>query len=151
MINPQSNLKVFTERPSPHISRWMRVVAPVVCFLRIRSKDEDSLDQELQTLLSNVSKCNDRAELELLLGPPDYAMSGECFGQTDLDGVEQKPDLVECYSRGRLHVELWFRRKAVWQSIGFVMPATWDFVCGIEPKENRSLASAIKRTPYRSS
>ena len=133
MIAPRPNQKLLTERPSPNIPTWMRLVAPAVSLLRRKSRDDTDLNRELQSLLSTVTNCADRKELEHLLGLPDYVMSGELHGQTTPDGAEQRPDLVECYSLGRLNVELWFRDNKLWQTIGFLMPTTWDFVCGIEP------------------
>ena len=133
MIAPRTNQTLLTERPAPKIPRWMRMVAPVVSIFRTKSRDDTELNRELRSLLSDVTNCNDRSALKSLLGNPDYAMIGTLYGQTDPDGTEQRPDLVECYSRGRLNVELWFRDNRLWRTVGFLMPTSWDFVCGIEP------------------
>lgn len=109
------------------------MVAPFVALFRSKSRDDSNLDAELRALLSTVNDCGDRDALERLLGPPSYAMTGELYGQTDADGTELHPDFVECYARGRINIELWFRNNTVWQTIGYVMPTPWDFVCGIEP------------------
>lgn len=110
----------------------MRMAAPIVAPFRTKSRDDSGLNAQLKALLSSVAKCATREELEHLLGLPSYAMNGELFGQTNPDGAKQHPDLVECYARGRINIELWYRDNRVWQTVGYLMPTAWDFVCGIE-------------------
>lgn len=132
MIAPRPDQTLLSERPSRPLPMWMRVVAPMVSIFRTNSRDDAGLNSDLQSLLAKVTHCRDRAELEELLGPPDYALAGDYYGRTEPDGTELHPDLVECYSCGRLNIELWFRDNAVWHTIGFLMPTNWDFACGIE-------------------
>ena len=69
----------------------MRLVAPAVSLLRRKSRDDTDLNRELQSLLSTVTNCVDRKELEHLLGLPDYVMSGELHGQTTPDALNNGP------------------------------------------------------------
>lgn len=119
MIAPLNPLRVLDERPyrpkrwSKRFFEWLK---------RYESTAESLLDAELQALLENLSRCRTRAEIDELLGRPDYAINGRSFESRGVSGETHNPDFVECYSRGRLAVELWFRDGRIWQIIGYVLP-----------------------------
>ena len=119
MIAPLNRLRVLEERPyrpkrwSKRFCEWLK------CY---KSKTEGVLEAELQALLENVSRCRTRAEIDGLLGRPDYAINGRLFESQGVNGETQNPDVVECYSKGKLAVELWFRDGSLWVIIGYVLP-----------------------------
>jgi hypothetical protein len=119
MIAPLSGLRVLDERPyrpkrwSKRLGEWLK---------GYESESERELEVELQALLENVSRCKDRTEIAELLGRPVYAINGRSFGSQAMIGETQNSDVVECYSKARLAVELWFRDGRPWQTIGYVLP-----------------------------
>ena len=119
MITPLKGQKLRMERPYPPQSLLKRLGV----WLRGDSaKSDDELERELFELLEHVRKCQKRVELNDLVGVPDYVMAGTLFASQDADRRKVTPDLVECYSRSRLTIELWFRDGAIMQTIGYVMP-----------------------------
>lgn len=131
MITPRENLELRTERPPLECGALVRLLRPLGGLFRcLYSRDDEPLNAKLQTLLSDVSECADSTQIESLLGQPDYAMVGDHFGTTTPDDKTIRPDSVECYSVGRLNVELWFRDGQLSQTIGYLMPTAWDFVVG---------------------
>ncbi|MDM4019568.1 hypothetical protein [Roseiconus lacunae] len=119
MITPLKGKRLRTERPYPPQSPLKRLGS----WLRGDSKkSNDELERELLALLEHVQKCQQREELNDLVGDPDYVMAGTLFASEGADGKTVTPDLVECYSRSRLTIELWFRDGVIMKSIGYVMP-----------------------------
>lgn len=132
MIAPLPNQSLLDERPRPKIPIWMQMVAPLAAILRSSPRNDSALEAALRNLLSEVNRRDNRTQLDGLLGTPNYVLSGELFGQAAIGSAPTCPDLVECYSRGRLHVELWFRDGQVCQVVGFLMPTTWELLSGRE-------------------
>lgn len=119
MIAPISGLRILDERPYPPKRLLKRIRERLINY---HLETDDQLEADLQTLLELVKKCRDRTELSCLLGQPDYAISGKRFGWES--GAEKmlRPDVVECYSKSRLAVELWYRDEELCQVIGYVLP-----------------------------
>ena len=127
MIAPLENIELLTERPPLSLGVFYRFLRPFRSMMRrFDQRNDDALNQELSALLSDVSLCESRDDLEALLGRPNYAMVGSAFGTSSREGVTTHPDLVECYTRGRLCVDLWFRDGRLDQHMGYLMPTAWD-------------------------
>ena len=119
MITPLEGLRVLQERPYPYQSLTKRFYN---LFTRDSYRSETALESDLRELLERVSNCRSRSQLTTLLGNPDYTIDGSLFGTQTPDGTTESPDIVECYSRSRLTVELWFRAGRHEQTIGYIVP-----------------------------
>ena len=109
------------------LGSFARLLRPIRAILRpFDRRNNDVLNAQLLALLSEVVRCDTRAELEALIGKPDYAMVGDVFATTTPDGVTSHPDLVESYSKGRMRIELWFVDDCLQDRMGFLMPTTWN-------------------------
>ena len=122
MVEPKEGLSRLAERPALTPSRWVRLccglAGPMV--KRWLKRREKRIEHELTDLMRMVQRCETRPELERLLGPPQYGMTGDGFS----DGSGQ-PDFVESYATRGCRVELWFRGGTQCGTAGFVDWTPW--------------------------
>lgn len=95
MISPKPGLKVLDERPPER-----RPGSPGVSFVRVT-------DARLRELSDEIARCEERKQLEALLGEPRYAIRGDLFSQTK-NGITTSPDVVEHYAVDGCQFDLWF-------------------------------------------
>jgi hypothetical protein len=82
-------------------------------------------------LIEEVVRCETRADLERLLGPPKYALAGHGFSsQTESPDqvgryVVESPDQVESYVKDDCRVEIWFRQGRLWLVCGSEDYSPW--------------------------
>lgn len=138
MIEPRFDMNLRTERPELSVARWQWLLQPVArMLLRRRLRDQyDRRAKDAALLLRSALKCENRAELEQLLGRPRYAMQGTHYGTADTPDDELvQPDLVEVYERNGCMIEIWFKDGAMMTMHGLAMPTSWQFVAGaLDPK-----------------
>ncbi len=82
------------------------------------------MEARVNAILDEIAHCRNREELERLLGPPRYAVSGEACGPLRTDAA----DLIECYETGGCCIDLWFKNDRLVDVSGFVKPTVWDSV-----------------------
>jgi hypothetical protein len=131
MIAPRDDLEPRSERPRLKIGWHVKLCGRFFRrFLKPwRDHVQMRLQDELPALVEVAQRCQTRAELEEVFGPPKYAMRGELYGIEPPHGDNsQAPDSVECYEKDSLAVELWFKDGEYWQAIGFVPASAWDVV-----------------------
>jgi hypothetical protein len=124
MIAPAENCVLLNHRPQlgtvpRHVRMCCRLFPSLVksCL----SRRHDRLFPRLGSLMERARRCQDRQQLEELLGPPRYALPGESYKVG-----EESPDLVECYSRDGCHIDVLFRDGGRWEQVGLVTPCAWD-------------------------
>jgi hypothetical protein len=94
MIEPKPGLVQFTEHPTIVVPRWIRRV----CFFarpilsRWSKKRDSRLCDRARALMGKCRQYKTREELESLLGPPRYSLTGHAGS---VDG--EVPDLIEYY------------------------------------------------------
>ncbi len=131
MISPRPDLELRTERPATHVPGWQWLLQPLVRRFwrrRLQRRSERRCD-ELGDILGPASQCETREEFETLLGRPQYAMPGECFGMGPPDdGTWHHPDLVEVYAAGGCTIDVWFTNGGIERITGYPTPTSWDVI-----------------------
>ncbi len=76
-------------------------------------------------------ECEDRNQLEGLLGAPRYAMQGTSYGTANSDHEPlSRPDVVEVYEHDGCMIEVWFKDDAMMSMYAFAFPTSWEVVAG---------------------
>jgi hypothetical protein len=96
----------------PRLARWHS------------AQRQSRLQGRLNALMNACARCQDRTELERLLGTPQR-LSGNLYAEIKDEG-ECRPDFVDRYGLRGLWIELWFVKDRVVKVIGSVQPTTFD-------------------------
>ncbi|MEX0610952.1 MAG: hypothetical protein WD229_02425 [Pirellulales bacterium] len=114
MIRPVEYLPPLNERPRFNFPMYVRLcyalLGPVVRWWRMRVHrwSDAARQRRLRDLLSAAMRCDERQELETLLGKPKYALRGELFQECDPDGECRSPQRVEVYNCQGFSIEALF-------------------------------------------
>ena len=143
-ISPQQGLACRQARPTAEPVAWYvravsAVLRPVVLPLARRAYRR--AEARRGELFKRACECTSREELETLLGPPTYALTGSAYRLTGPDGSTHSPERVETYARDRVAVNLLFNADGTRETIAFVLWSPWDLAVGL-PGELSPLNSA---------
>jgi len=133
MIEPSKEFPVLKELPArKNVSFVARVVCRMFPFLvrmwLVRKRLQIN-EHIFPNLMRDVNKCQNRLELESLLGKPKYVISGEGYFESfSPDNKRMVPDIVEIYVIGRCRVDLWFKNNFLEEITGLEELWPWDIV-----------------------
>ena len=133
-IAPRQGLVCRQERPAAEPVPWyVRAVSAVLrpAVLPLVRRAYRRAEARVSELCRSAGKCASREELELLLGPPKYAMAGNGFESTGPDGSTCSPECVETYVRDRIVLDLWFHANGTRGLSAFVLWSPWDLAVGL--------------------
>ena len=130
MITQRRDMPVLTGRPPITVPRWKwwlggllgRLLMP---WLERRYRRREG---RLNELMRALQDCQARPQLEALLGPPVYALEGNAFSSTGLDGNRFQPDVVEVYVKDGCEFQLWFSGGVMRTFLGCVPYTLWEIV-----------------------
>jgi hypothetical protein len=154
MIEPSKDLLIPHERPPVKVGRWHKSVgclfAPFIRWQRARVRARIHRFT-LPPLLRAMNQCEDRSELEKLLGKPKFK---DMKGDDDLQqrsGVGDKMirDVCEVYETKRCHIYLFFKNGHLYGISGCERVTPWDVVAGIpweieKEKQEKLLRKRLK-------
>lgn len=133
MVEPQHQLRLRSERPQICVAWWQRLLA---AFNQHPNQDtrRREYDHRLECagrMLQTALRCEDRQQLEELVGAPRYAMDGAHYVTSQGEGEgTTHPDTVEVYERDGCLVEIWFKDGAM--VTGTASPSPKWFLYGCE-------------------
>lgn len=129
MIAPRADLELRSERPAMRTPVFHFLVGRMAARLirrRMTARADARMDH-VRSLLVKVRECQTRESLEVLLGPPRYAMSGERYSSASADrSVVLRPDVVEVYEKDGCAIELWFNKREISCVTGWPLWTTWE-------------------------
>jgi hypothetical protein len=114
-ISPAPGIPISDEPPPIRYSRilcWCgRVFGGLFRPLRLRALRR--AEARNHTLLQEVARCENREQLEALIGPPTYVLSGLGASRRTAEGSVFIPDRVERYHHCHCCVDVWYRGDTV--------------------------------------
>ena len=143
MIEPSKEFPVLEEFPRARVPFVIRlsngsaiirliflIFGPVIRWWRgkIRLKINERI---LPRLISDIGKCQNRLELEKLLGKPKYVLTGKGFESYPPAGGIMVPDIVEIYLKKRCRIDVHFKDNRLESICGMGQMSPWDSVVGV--------------------
>lgn len=136
MIEPSKDLSIPHEPPPVKVGKWHKYVgclfAPFIRWQRARARARIHRFT-LPPLLRAIHQCEDRSELEKLLGKPifKYMEGDDDLQQRSGAGGKMIRDVCEGYETKRCYIYLFFKNGHLDASSGCERVTAWDAVAEI--------------------